>query len=71
WYEEETKEGNLWLGWDSGKAYPIDGAAGSEDLYPLNEKMERINFNLIFLVPVVLIIVVKMKRERKSMNIKV
>jgi len=38
WYDEGLEEGNHWNDWSgaSSSTYSIDGAAGSEDLYPLD-----------------------------------
>ncbi|MHA1217547.1 MAG: right-handed parallel beta-helix repeat-containing protein [Candidatus Heimdallarchaeaceae archaeon] len=42
WYDTETKEGNYWSDLDQNSTYHINGKAENNDLYPLNENLERI-----------------------------
>ncbi len=41
WYDEEQQMGNHWSDWKK-EGYNIDGSAGSVDLYPLDENLERL-----------------------------
>ena len=70
WYEKEIKEGNYWSEWDSKKPYLIDGDANSTDPYPLNENLERINYESIILLPSIFLIAIihmnKMKKRKKK-----
>lgn len=68
WYDEITEEGNYWSGWDKKKPYRIDGDVKSKDLYPLNESMERINYQIATVVFTILGFVsigVYIKRKNK------
>ncbi len=40
WYDTATLEGNYWSDWSGTGSYVIDGSAGLEDLYPLDEPAE-------------------------------
>jgi len=42
WHDTETKEGNFWIDLDKNSTYHINGKAENNDLYPLNENLERI-----------------------------
>ncbi len=43
WYHEELKEGNFWSNAEKRGPYDIEGAANSEDLYPLREQIDMRN----------------------------
>ncbi|MHA2256134.1 MAG: right-handed parallel beta-helix repeat-containing protein [Candidatus Heimdallarchaeaceae archaeon] len=67
WYSVELQEGNYWNTWNPAvsASYTIDGAAGSEDLYPLDEVPDISEFSksyaifimifMFFAIPLVLL----------------
>jgi len=65
WYETKTEEGNWWSNWKKSKPYPIDGEANSEDPYPLNANLKRINYGLIALIPSILLLVIVYIRKKR------
>ncbi len=73
WYDAETSEGNYWSDWSKINSYSINGSAGSEDLYPLDEPAEYstdeipLNFTftlLLVIVPLLLTRIIS-KRTKK------
>ncbi|MCE7743357.1 MAG: hypothetical protein GOP50_12975 [Candidatus Heimdallarchaeota archaeon] len=66
WYEVETKEGNYWSSWNSKEPYLIEGEAGSEDLYPLNEELDKISYSYWLGLPILIILTIGMKRLKKK-----
>ncbi|MHA1345328.1 MAG: NosD domain-containing protein [Candidatus Heimdallarchaeaceae archaeon] len=66
WYEEATKEGNHWDDWTSRKPYPIDGSAESEDKYPLNSTLVRLNFQFLSFGSLFFLVFVFLYRKRKK-----
>ncbi len=51
WYNEVLLEGNFWSDWSSATSstYTIDGAAGSEDLYPLDFVPEISEYSSVYI----------------------
>lgn len=72
WYDITTEKGNHWSDWDSKKPYPIDGTSNVTDPYPLNEKLKRINYQFIMLIPSItlLAILYRFIRRRKQKYMK-
>ncbi len=72
WYNEILQEGNFWNNWNPivSASYTIDGAAGSEDLYPLDfvpEVAEYItNYLYLFLSTLIVTIPLVTLRTRKK-----
>ncbi len=80
WFDVEAKKGNIWSDWSGFGSYSIDGSAGSEDLYPLEEDVEhttteytsvlsttdenQLDFTLTLLIIVILLITGKISRKR-------
>jgi len=70
WYDASTKKGNYWNNWDSRKPYPIDGEANSTDPYPLDENLERIYYEFMYIPSIILMAIIFSiirKRRRKLM----
>ena len=68
WFEQDTKEGNYWSGWNKKKSYQIDGSAQSQDPYPLDETLTKISFCFILSLisfPI-LVIIINKNSKRKS-----
>ncbi len=74
WHDSTTHEGNYWSDWSGTGSYSLDGSAGSEDLYPLNEPAEystdenqlNFTFTLIMLVfPLILTRTISKKAKKE------
>ncbi|MHA1816803.1 MAG: right-handed parallel beta-helix repeat-containing protein [Candidatus Heimdallarchaeaceae archaeon] len=65
WYEESSEEGNYWSEWGSKKPYGIDGQAETSDFYPLQENLQRANYNLVVFISATIIVAVLWKKERQ------
>ena len=68
WYDTATNEGNFWADWDGSGSYPIDGTAGSSDLYPLGSspvpEFDKISFlTLLSLIPIFVVTIVRKKSK--------
>ena len=71
WYDEATEEGNYWSEWNKKRPYRIDGDAKSKDRYPLNENLERTNYEFIILIPSIILVaslysIIRKRRQRSK-----
>ena len=72
WYDPEVKEGNYWSDWSGRGDYYIDGSAGTEDRYPLDEPAEystdenQLDFTFILLIVVVTLLLTRIISKKKK-----
>jgi parallel beta-helix repeat protein len=71
WYNEELQEGNFWNDWSPivSASYDIEGAAASEDLYPLEEMPDipeyTIGFSIFLIITFFIAIPIILYNTRK------
>ncbi len=67
WYEIETKEGNSWSDLGQNSTYHIDGKAENNDLYPLNENLERTSTTkLYYSVTMIFLLVILLHLNKRK-----
>ena len=66
WCEEEVQEGNYWSDWNKKKPYPIDGDANAIDPYPLNENLEKIDYEYTLVIPAFILVAILLKRKKNT-----
>ncbi len=67
WYDTKTKEGNYWSDLDQNSTYHINGKAENNDLYPLNENLERTSTTkLYYLVTMIFLLVILLHLNRRK-----
>ncbi len=67
WHDTETKKGNFWSDLDQNSTYHINGKAENNDLYPLNENLEKITkTNLHFPSLFFFIFVISLNKLRRK-----
>jgi len=67
WFDVQTNEGNYWSSLGQNSTYHINGKAENNDLYPLNENLERITkTNLHFPSLFLFIFVISLNKLRRK-----
>ncbi len=68
WFDKESEEGNFWSDWNQqNSTYHINGKAENNDLYPLDENLERTTTTIIpFLIIFFFIFVISINRNRQN-----
>ncbi|MCG3256847.1 MAG: right-handed parallel beta-helix repeat-containing protein [Candidatus Heimdallarchaeota archaeon] len=67
WHDTETKKGNYWSDWDQNSTYHINGKAENNDLYPLNENLERTSSTkLYYPVTMIFLLVILLHLNRRK-----
>ena len=66
WYDSIIQEGNYWNDWNEKEPYLIDGNSNATDPYPLNENLERIDFEYTLVIPALILVAILLKRKRNT-----